>query len=181
MKKQIKGIAAVVLALALVIVIGMKLNDANLKATDGEENIVEDSENIDETLEGLEGLEGESEDAETEESDEESEDAEDEEAPEIVLGGDETTGELIDNTDKYEGTVTISSNVQDYDSLKEGDQITMTASVTGYDGVDYSFQWQQSTDETNWESISGANSDKYTFTLNEETSVLYWRVILIEE
>lgn len=44
MKKNIKGIAAVAVALALVITAGAYMADHNLKATDGDENVVENME-----------------------------------------------------------------------------------------------------------------------------------------
>lgn len=184
--KKFKAVFGVALALALVILVGMKLSDHALKATDGEENIIE-TEVSDEELDAeVENEEGDSEEVADEEN--ASDDVNTESAQAEVVIETETNEEsenddieIIDNTDKYQGTVNVSSNVDDADELNLGDKITLTADVQGYEGVNYTFQWQSSVDNENWENVSGANSGNYTFTLTEETSQNYWRVILVED
>ena len=58
-----------------------------------------------------------------------------------------------------------------------GTIITMTAELIGFENVDYTLQWQYSTDNKEWTDIPGANDISYTFELNETTCMNTWRVV----
>ncbi len=59
----------------------------------------------------------------------------------------------------------------------EGTEITLTAKLTGFEGKEYTLQWQYSTDLENWIDEPGANNITYTYTMNETTATYTWRVI----
>ena len=58
-----------------------------------------------------------------------------------------------------------------------GAQITLTAHLTGFEGKEYTLQWQYSDDLQNWKDIPGENGETYTYSLNEETTRYQWRVV----
>lgn len=59
----------------------------------------------------------------------------------------------------------------------EGTEITLTAKLTGFEGKEYTLQWQYSTDLENWIDEPGANGITHTYTMNETTANYTWRVI----
>lgn len=65
-----------------------------------------------------------------------------------------------------------------------GDRITLTAHLTGFDGltegVDYKLVWQYTVDRNEWKDIPNAKGTTYTFTLNETTTRYTWRVVAID-
>jgi hypothetical protein len=58
-----------------------------------------------------------------------------------------------------------------------GTMITMTAELIGFEGLDYTLQWQHSTDKKEWEDEPGANGISFTYELNETTCQYSWRVV----
>lgn len=59
----------------------------------------------------------------------------------------------------------------------EGTEITLTAKLTGFEGKEYTLQWQYSTDLENWIDEPGANNITFTYIMNETTATYTWRVI----
>lgn len=197
MKDRIKLVVALVAAFGLVVMAGKFTADHSLKATDGEENIVAevteevavDNSEVEVVIENSADEAASEEAAEntedakaTEEVDsDETADAEDDEsADDEDLDDAEEEEEDEEEEDKsYEGTVSISSNVDISSPLKKGTKVTLTAKVDGFEGASYHFEWSKSTDGSNWEVISNASSEKYTFTLDEKTSGYQWRARVI--
>lgn len=62
-------------------------------------------------------------------------------------------------------------------SAKLGDTITLSAEVSGLDGVAYTMQWQYLVGGE-WHDQSGANSSTCQFTLTEENAGYAWRLAL---
>jgi hypothetical protein len=64
-----------------------------------------------------------------------------------------------------------------------GLKITLTAELTGFDGLiegkDYKLKWQYTTDKQNWIDV-GAEGDTYTFTLDETTTRYTWKVVAVD-
>ena len=52
------------------------------------------------------------------------------------------------------------------------------AELVGYEGLNYTIQWQQSSDNVNWEDIAGANEEQMDIIATEETNNLFYRVIV---
>lgn len=59
----------------------------------------------------------------------------------------------------------------------EGTEITLTAKLIGFEGKEYTLQWQYSTDLENWIDEPGANGIDFTYIMNETTATYTWRVI----
>lgn len=59
-----------------------------------------------------------------------------------------------------------------------GDEVTMTATLNGYDKLVYTIQWQSSTDNENWNNVSGENGETMTVTCTEDNYLLYWRAVV---
>ena len=61
-----------------------------------------------------------------------------------------------------------------------GETAHFVATLIGYEGLDYTIQWQQSYDgEENWEDIEGANEATMDIVATEEMKNIYYRVIVI--
>lgn len=61
-----------------------------------------------------------------------------------------------------------------------GARITLTASLTGFEGRKYTLQWQYSTnpsDPDSWIDVPDAHDITYTYTLDETTTRYTWRVV----
>ena len=76
--------------------------------------------------------------------------------------------------------VTITSDMDPDEPAYAGTEITMTAHPEGFEGVEYTLQWQRSVDLETWEDIPGATDLTYTYILDEETAQYYWRVVATE-
>ena len=59
-----------------------------------------------------------------------------------------------------------------------GTKVVLTATLTGFDNMEYTLQWQYTTDHQNWIDQEGANDLTYTYTLNDETAQYTWRVVV---
>ena len=91
----------------------------------------------------------------------------------------ELTGETEEETEEKEErhyNITVVSDLEGVTSADAGTQITLTAILEGFEGVDYELQWVHSADGINWEEIPGANGSTYVVTLNEETAGTYYNV-----
>ena len=59
-----------------------------------------------------------------------------------------------------------------------GAKITLTAELSGFEGREYTLQWQYSEGNSeNWIDIPGANTDTYIFTLDEINTNYNWRCV----
>ena len=67
----------------------------------------------------------------------------------------------------------------DGDALRLGDVAHFSAKLAGYEGLDYTLQWQMSTDNENWEDIPEATGEQMDLVLTEENSRLFWRVTVL--
>ena len=59
-----------------------------------------------------------------------------------------------------------------------GDEVTMTATLTGYEKLVYTIKWQNSADNENWNDVSGENGETLTVTCTEDNYLLYWRAVV---
>ena len=76
--------------------------------------------------------------------------------------------------------VTITSDWPEGKPAFKGTKITLTAHVEGFEGQEYTLQWQWSEDLVNWNDIDGENGETFTYVLDEETTKYHWRVAVIE-
>lgn len=72
--------------------------------------------------------------------------------------------------------VWISSSLEGVESVQSGTLITLTANLEGFDGIDYTLQWQRSLDGKKWEDEPGATDVNFSFILTEENDNYFWRV-----
>lgn len=63
-------------------------------------------------------------------------------------------------------------------SIYAGDRVGLQAVLTGYEGVDCSFQWQSKTENGKWQNVDGATSDTLWFEVTEELDGCQWRVVV---
>lgn len=61
--------------------------------------------------------------------------------------------------------------------LSYGDEVTLIAELSGYDGVAYELQWQTSADDAEWTDVPDATGASHTITVTEENYYAFWRVI----
>jgi SH3-like domain-containing protein len=57
-----------------------------------------------------------------------------------------------------------------------GGTVTFVGILNGYENLEYTVQWQQSSDNETWHSISGANDLRYSVVITEDNLFDYWRV-----
>ena len=76
--------------------------------------------------------------------------------------------------------VTITSNLVAGEPVYAGTEITLTAHPEGFEGVNYTLQWQFSEDLQTWTDEPGATDMTFTYVLDEETAPFTWRVVAIE-
>ena len=58
-----------------------------------------------------------------------------------------------------------------------GAKIKLTASLTGFEGKQYTLQWQYSTDQETWIDVPDAHDITYTYILDETTTTYTWRCV----
>jgi uncharacterized repeat protein (TIGR02543 family) len=58
-----------------------------------------------------------------------------------------------------------------------GDQIKLTAELTGFENKEYILKWQYSTDLENWTDVPNEHDITYTYTLDETTTHYTWRAV----
>ena len=71
-----------------------------------------------------------------------------------------------------------------YVSVGEGElafgvEAKLIAVAIGYDKVEYSLQWQTSSDNVNWQDVAGATQPELAVQVTEENYLDYWRVLVI--
>lgn len=62
------------------------------------------------------------------------------------------------------------------DNLQLGDTVTLVATLTGYEGLNVSLQWQYTFDGEHWFDASGANGMRYSFAVSEDMAGTGWRL-----
>ena len=62
-----------------------------------------------------------------------------------------------------------------------GDTAHFTATLNGYEDVDYTVQWQYSPDKETWYDIQGETDTTMDMVITEENNVVYWRIIVYVE
>lgn len=76
--------------------------------------------------------------------------------------------------------VTITSNIAPGEPAYAGTEIILTAHPEGFEGENYTLQWQRTLDLVTWEDIPGATDLTFTYILDEETAQYRWRVVATE-
>jgi len=66
----------------------------------------------------------------------------------------------------------------DVASMELGDTLVMTAELIGFDGIDYSLNWQVS-DGGEWEDVKDATEKELTVVITEENADCSWRLAVI--
>lgn len=63
--------------------------------------------------------------------------------------------------------------------VTEGEIIRLTSELVGFDGLDYTLQWQWDKGEgAGWEDIPDATRDSFTFIASKETIKYSWRLLV---
>ena len=62
------------------------------------------------------------------------------------------------------------------DVVELGGDMVLTAILTGFEDLNYTLQWQFSTDNANWASVDGATGSTLRVQMNEENRDYFWRV-----
>ncbi len=57
-----------------------------------------------------------------------------------------------------------------------GSTAHFTAELSGYEGLQYTFQWMQSTDDVNWEPVEGETGETMDVVVTQDNYQMYWRV-----
>ena len=62
------------------------------------------------------------------------------------------------------------------DVVELGGDMVLTAVLTGFEDLNYTLQWQFSTDNANWTDVDGATGSTLRVQMNEENRDYFWRV-----
>ena len=62
------------------------------------------------------------------------------------------------------------------DVVELGDDMVLTAILTGFEDLNYTLQWQFSADNANWADVDGATGSTLRVQMNEENRDYFWRV-----
>lgn len=62
------------------------------------------------------------------------------------------------------------------DVVELGGDMVLTAVLTGFEDLNYTLQWQFSTDNANWANVDGATGSTLRVQMNEENRDYFWRV-----
>lgn len=57
-----------------------------------------------------------------------------------------------------------------------GGEVTFVAVLYGYDNVEYTLQWQQSKNNVDWTSITGADQMRYSEIMTRDNYLDFWRI-----
>ena len=117
------------------------------------------------------------EETETDPEDETDPEVEDEteEEPEDETGEEPEVEDETEEAAEPERSVEIRAEWEG-DELHFGDVCTLVAELSGYEGTDYSLQWQVSEDDSNWTDVEGATEATYEMIVTEENYQNFWRV-----
>jgi len=187
MNSKVKGIITVIIAV-LVVAAAALFFSHQLKATDDAGEFADPAAQVSEELALSEG--GET----AEEAPEAGEETGVVEEQEIIIASEETeTPEVADITDEAaeealaeepvapevaptEKSVVVTSSLAGLDKVSSGTPVKLHADLYGFDGANYTLQWQKSLDGVVWENVEGANQADYTFLINRENCKYIWRV-----
>ena len=115
----------------------------------------------------------EGEDANAEKPEEDGELDEDFTLPEEGELPEEDTEPEIPEIDFSTLSVAISA---ESDVVELGGDMVLTAILTGFEDLNYTLQWQFSTDNANWANVDGATGSTLRVQMNEENCDYFWRV-----
>lgn len=62
------------------------------------------------------------------------------------------------------------------DVVELGGDMVLTSILTGFEDLNYTLQWQFSTDNANWANVDGATGSTLRMQMNEENRDYFWRV-----
>ena len=115
----------------------------------------------------------EGEDANADKPEEDGELDEDFTLPEEGALPEEDAGPEIPEIDFSTLSVAISA---ESDVVELGGDMVLTAILTGFEDLNYTLQWQFSTDNANWANVDGATGSTLRVQMNEENRDYFWRV-----
>ena len=72
-------------------------------------------------------------------------------------------------------TLSVSISAES-DVVELGGDMVLTAILTGFEDLNYTLQWQFSTDNANWANVDGATGSTLRVQMNEENRDYFWRV-----
>jgi len=72
-------------------------------------------------------------------------------------------------------SVEVTSSLEDV--VLPGETITLTAKLTGFEGLTYTVQWQYN-DGTGWKDVAGANTLTYVYVADESNISNIWRLVV---
>ena len=59
-----------------------------------------------------------------------------------------------------------------------GDTAHFRAVMEGYEGLEYTVQWQYSPDQETWYDLPGETNTNMDMVITEENNVVYWRILV---
>ena len=62
-----------------------------------------------------------------------------------------------------------------------GDTAHFIANLEGYDGLQYTMQWQYSPDDSTWFDLPGETGQTMDVVITEENNIVYWRILVYVE
>ena len=62
-----------------------------------------------------------------------------------------------------------------------GDTAHFCANLEGYENLNYTMQWQYSTDHEQWNDITGETKKTMDVVVTKENNVVYWRIVVYVE
>ena len=72
--------------------------------------------------------------------------------------------------------ITIYASWEDMSRLEIGDTITLTAVLSGYEGLAYGLRWQVAANGGDFQDVSGATDTTHSFILDEQNYYWTWRI-----
>ena len=76
------------------------------------------------------------------------------------------------NTERSIKVVSNSSNLQ------VGETLTLTAKLSGFDGIEYQLNWQVKTEGGDWQNVSGEHGETLKVKLDDQSIGSSWRVVV---
>ena len=101
------------------------------------------------------------------------------EAPEVSAEPKATEQPALNLEDELDPNRSIAIRAEwEGEELHFGDDVTLIAELSGYEGAVYTIQWQSSKDEVKWTDVDGATEESYVMTVTEDNYQDFWRVIV---